>query len=201
MESSTLRQCPDCGEIKPLSDYHRNRSSTTGHQGYCKPCWRIRSAQGVLARAARREGDPNRVLPLKKTCYKCSMVKASSEFPKNRAMRDGLASWCKECWNAYYAEREGNPEGRMRQRGRHLQRRYGLTIEEYDSLLASQGGKCAICGAVRAEDQRFFAVDHCHATGEVRGILCTTCNVTLGRIENAGGLPAFENYLGQESSC
>lgn len=54
---------------------------------------------------------------------------------------------------------------------------YGITASDYDSLLAAQGGKCAICRA-RPKSKR-LAVDHDHKTGAVRGLLCSRCNHDL----------------------
>jgi hypothetical protein len=70
-----------------------------------------------------------------------------------------------------------------------LIKKYGLTLEEYDAKLEAQGGACAICGSTepRGRWNRHFAVDHCHETGEPRGLLCGGCNVMLG---NAGDSPA-----------
>ena len=61
----------------------------------------------------------------------------------------------------------------------HLKRKYGLTLEAFDELLASQGGGCAICGKPDADN-----VDHDHATGRVRGILCWNCNIAIGQFED-----------------
>ncbi len=56
---------------------------------------------------------------------------------------------------------------------------YGLTPEEYDTILLAQGNRCAICGCPPPEE-RCLAVDHCHKTGRVRGVLCVRCNGGLG---------------------
>ena len=67
-----------------------------------------------------------------------------------------------------------------------LKRHYGITLEDYRSLLAEQGGGCAICGALPGttgsgnSSKGTLAVDHCHDLGIVRGILCTNCNLGLG---------------------
>jgi hypothetical protein len=61
----------------------------------------------------------------------------------------------------------------------HLKRKYGLTLEGFDALLASQGGGCAICGKPDVDN-----VDHDHRTGQVRGILCWNCNIALGQLED-----------------
>lgn len=69
-----------------------------------------------------------------------------------------------------------------------LKRHYGLTAKEYEALLESHGGKCAICGeaesqVIRGKTLR-LAVDHCHAKGHVRGLLCANCNSGLGRFKD-----------------
>lgn len=75
-----------------------------------------------------------------------------------------------------------HPEQRLAQRVR----KYGLTAEEYKQLIDKQGGKCAICGANigNAEGDRLY-VDHDHATGKVRGLLCTNCNLGLGKFQDS----------------
>lgn len=66
-----------------------------------------------------------------------------------------------------------------------LRHRYGLTLADYDALLLAQGGVCAICllPESHARSKR-LAVDHCHVTGAVRGLLCYRCNVSLGYLGN-----------------
>ena len=59
-----------------------------------------------------------------------------------------------------------------------LRLKYGLTLEQYHDLLNKQGGACAICGC--ETDTRALDIDHHHGTGEVRGLLCNTCNRGLG---------------------
>jgi IS30 family transposase len=60
--------------------------------------------------------------------------------------------------------------------------KYGLTPEMYEELLAHQGGSCAICKNACTTGKK-LAVDHCHDTGRVRGLLCASCNTQLGFIE------------------
>lgn len=65
-------------------------------------------------------------------------------------------------------------------RKKHLRQKYGLTVEDYNQMFDSQGGKCAICGKHQSEDEKTFCVDHNHDTGAVRGLLCSKCNKALG---------------------
>lgn len=86
---------------------------------------------------------------------------------------------CDECKTAISAY------NRPAQRGRALKWRYGVTEEDFEALLKRQGGKCASCGDPEdPEATRRFHVDHDHATGEVRGILCHGCNVALGLLKD-----------------
>ena len=64
----------------------------------------------------------------------------------------------------------------------HLQQTYGITIEDYYALLAKQDGTCWICDG--GTSYKYFATDHNHKTGEVRGLLCATCNKTLGKFRD-----------------
>jgi hypothetical protein len=72
------------------------------------------------------------------------------------------------------------------QRAAHLRRNYGITQDEYLRMEASQGGRCAICGTEDKGKWQYLHVDHCHATGKVRGLLCVKCNTALGWFELYG---------------
>ena len=72
--------------------------------------------------------------------------------------------------------------GKEYQRNRILHQKYGISDEEYKRMLKEQGGGCAICGITRDKIGRAIAVDHCHETGRVRGLLCGSCNRFIGLI-------------------
>jgi hypothetical protein len=73
----------------------------------------------------------------------------------------------------------------------HLSRRYGISAAEADLMLTDQGGLCGICGAAPAAH-----VDHDHATGAVRALLCFNCNGGLGQFkDDAAVLRAAARYL------
>lgn len=83
-------------------------------------------------------------------------------------------------------ERHGYKEYIAPFRRKCLLARYGITPEDYDAMLAKQGGKCVICGTddLSKYKVKYFDVDHNHTTGQVRGLLCRDCNVTAGVVEN-----------------
>lgn len=81
--------------------------------------------------------------------------------------------------------REENPEKQKAyqkkyQKKSHYRRLYGLTQEQVDTMLAEQGGVCAICKGVSNQ----MCVDHDHVTRRVRGVLCRNCNLALGHIKD-----------------
>lgn len=76
--------------------------------------------------------------------------------------------------------------------GRHRQRMYGMTQEQFDALWASQDGHCLIC----KEKKDILCVDHCHGTQKVRGLLCRSCNWGLGYFkDDPARLQAAIEYL------
>jgi len=80
-------------------------------------------------------------------------------------------------------------------RRKHFKRKYGITVEQYNQMLLAQNNTCKICKNT-CKSGKNLAVDHCHTTGKVRGLLCATCNVNLGRIEAYLRDPVpWDNYL------
>lgn len=79
----------------------------------------------------------------------------------------------------------------------HYRRNFGISIAEYERLLAAQHGRCKICEAKHGGRWKTFAVDHDHATGRVRGLLCSHCNyIIVGLLEKKPGmLDKLNKYL------
>lgn len=75
---------------------------------------------------------------------------------------------------------------------RSLRKKYNLTTTEWAAMNQKQEGGCGICGVV---EQTRLSVDHCHATGEVRGLLCRKCNKFLWVLDNPGWLEKAQQYL------
>lgn len=98
---------------------------------------------------------------------------------------------CAECSKEFqatgtaqkYCNTCSNERLKKQTRSSYLKATSGITTERYDALLELQGGKCSICKRGSGRKNSHFAVDHDHATGEVRGLLCLYCNTRLGWFE------------------
>lgn len=74
---------------------------------------------------------------------------------------------------------------------------YGISLLAFQELWNAQNGRCAICLDILTEERRRTHVDHCHASGAVRGLLCVDCNVGLGRFrDSVEALRRAADYLG-----
>ena len=111
--------------------------------------------------------------------------------PEVRERRKATA----RAWHA--AKRaEGDEQYRERIHGYYVKWRYGITAEEYKRRLAEQESRCAICRTDDPSPRERFSVDHDHATGAVRGLLCWNCNIALGAAkDNVATLAAAIEYL------
>ena len=127
-----------------------------------------------------------------KQCRACGVEKPLETFTKTKQRKDGLGSYCKACANErarlVYEQKRQDPEWyqlqQEKERDRHLRRTFGITSDEYDQMLHLQGGKCAICHTTECKSGVAFAVDHCHTTGQIRGLLCRDCNTSLGKFND-----------------
>ena len=148
-----------------------------------------------------------------KRCADCEEVKPLGEFPVRST--GYVYAYCKRCntrraveWSARNRERKTanerervarNPERETeKRRNSHYKRRYGISYAEVRSLLEKQSFMCAICKGKVCEDR--LVVDHCHGSGDVRGILCNLCNISLAPIERAGFLDAALAYIERHRS-
>lgn len=77
-----------------------------------------------------------------------------------------------------------NPEKKYLINRKSDLKKYGITIEQYEKMEKSQKGVCAICKKSEPNKYKKLAVDHCHKTGKVRGLLCSKCNNGLGKFDD-----------------
>lgn len=109
-----------------------------------------------------------------KACRICKVSKGLEHFYKQRK-KNGRVWYMLDCKACQKAARDSpGPYQELKLKP------YGLTCASWRTLLAAQGGGCAVCG-IRAERNGYrLAVDHDHLTGRVRGILCRGCNTAIG---------------------
>lgn len=134
----------------------------------------------------------------------CLAVKPLSEFYAKKGTRDGLTSQCKTCIlnkmkeyraaNPEFVEKQKKASGEWQKRNSKYitAQRKGLTLRQYDELLAAQRYRCAGCNNPLGDDTRQIHIDHDHecCSGQrtcgkcVRGILCRGCNLALGHLRS-----------------
>lgn len=139
-----------------------------------------------------------------KECSRCKVLKPLEDFYKSKKSKDGHGYSCKKCDEARRPERAKRDPIKWAETMRrgHYRRNYGITIEDYDSMLYQQQGQCAICGSTSASSDASerFHIDHDHSTGRVRALLCARCNMGLGNFKDDPVLLQLAaNYLRDHS--
>jgi Recombination endonuclease VII len=166
--------------LTPLSAIrHPRKAPDSGWMATCKCGWHEQPfASKLLAEIAYRNHKLSH-LPI---CGRCCAMKQAAEMSRSKPYR------CKRCARIEHKDWiKRNPKEWDRSRRKsHLKNQYGITPEQYESMLAAQGGGCAICQE-EPKDSRGFRphVDHCHETGAIRGILCGPCNKGIGSLRDS----------------
>ena len=111
-------------------------------------------------------------------CKKCKESKPANYFYTANTKR-GVTATCKACKNERHKEIR-NSESR---RWIMMKNIYNVGKEWYYKTLEEQGGGCGIC-SIKPKEGKYLHIDHCHKTGQVRGLLCANCNVALGHFKD-----------------
>ena len=122
-------------------------------------------------------------IPGQRECRVCSERKCLSEFSRQPCGRQGRHSCCKACT----AKRRQGQSHKDWTRNWYLRRDFGISLDNYKQVLSAQGGVCILCGG-RNKSGWDLAVDHCHASGKIRGLLCSSCNTGLGMFKDSPDL-------------
>jgi hypothetical protein len=184
--------CRTCGVTKEMSKFRPEVvAGRTYYRGNCRSC----------DNAGGREWRRNRVPPAPpaevgtQVCRLCKEDLPLASFGPNKAARNGLKRECGKCLSDRASRWvDENPD---RAFDAYLRRKFGITLERYNAMLAEQGGICAICGESptvgnsgrwtkrrrRPADPK-LVVDHDHVTGKVRGLLCGRCNTGIGFLKD-----------------
>lgn len=112
-----------------------------------------------------------------KVCTKCGKEKPIESFNKDVTRTDGRYPQCKTC-----RKDSRNPE---KYKNWELKKTYGITLDDFNTMMQCQHDCCAICSRNFSEVGVVPCVDHCHETGDVRGLLCRSCNTLLGQANDS----------------
>lgn len=163
---SSTKLCSKCGICKPIHDFYRADEMRDGRRNECKRCMYL---------ARHRHYEENRE----------KYIRKAQEWKRKNPERYARSQ---------RRRRERRDEARIRvERDQYLQRTYGLALLDFEFLIVSQQGRCAICGK---PDGKKLHIDHDHATGCIRGLLCGSCNRAMGLFhEDAARFEAAGEYL------
>lgn len=153
MMIAITKTCGACGRQLALENFNRDKSSKDGRDRRCRECGKANYQKYY-------KKNRNQV------CEKRRAARAAAPEDYRRKQRE----WAKK-----------NPGVYRRLR---LKSKYGITEAQYNETLEEQNGVCAICGQeerrTRNKKRVSLSVDHCHESGEVRGLICYDCNTMLG---------------------
>ena len=176
-----MKTCSKCFEVKEISEFYSRKTSIDGVYANCKVCHRENSARNIKKRYPKHlKSVSDRQHRLKnrsdvdiaiqngkkrfKTCNTCEQDLPLTKFYKARDLLDGHKVDCKRCCRDW-----------------HYRNHFGITIDDYEDMLDDQFGKCAICDTHQYDLDKRLCIDHNHEDGSIRGLLCVTCNLHLGK--------------------
>lgn len=176
--------CSICKVRKSIDEFSpRKRLGGGGVGTECKWCCadRMRAVREKI-RGKRKKSWMGRKPHVRKgsqKCYLCGTTKPMSEFHRDRNRKTGHSVYCKLCackksreWWSTYTEKAKDVN----------RRKFGLKPGDFAAMSAAQNGLCACCGELPG--QKGLQVDHCHTNGNVRGLLCRSCNLGLGSFKD-----------------
>jgi hypothetical protein len=168
--------CTRCKQHLPAKRFSPSQLTLAGR--WCQPC------HNAYRRMRRSGTDPSCA---SRVCLHCK---------RSITDRRTNAKYCsRRCGMAVF--HKNNPEYN---RYSQIKALYGITADEYTRLFNGQSGVCAICGT-KGRKNRYLDIDHCHASSEVRGLLCSSCNMGLGLFEdNVDAMKLAVRYLERVSA-
>lgn len=182
--ATTTVICAGCGVSVEKPNGEINRARRKGTLLFCTKSCAIKTRRANYRKAY--------TIPFEKKCPRCNTVKPLTNFSPSPSRLDKRHSYCNACNALRMREHPNKNEFKIRRKNRL----YGITPEIEVALLIKQGGVCAICKAPPP-----LAVDHNHATGTIRGLLCGSCNRGIGLLhDNADVLLRAVRYLRQATA-
>lgn len=132
---------------------------------------------------------------MSKICTNCLTEKTEEEFNFKNKEKGTRSTVCKQCHCKYRREHYlANQQYYQRKARKWIKanptkaedqrlKKFGITSAKYQEMLTTQNHACAVCSTPPARKKR-LAVDHCHSSGKVRGLLCSSCNLAIGLLQD-----------------
>lgn len=166
-----MKRCTICDREQSLDNFREAKGYKGGRHTACKACEADRLREWRRANPLKRQAQTRRV------------------NDKRRMTKTG------------YYDPARKREWSDKRRNSHLQRKYGITLEDEKRMREAQGDRCAVCLRPEQELATPLGVDHCHRSGAVRAMLCARCNRALGEVDDDPGLlQRLVEYLDKHAS-
>lgn len=162
------KKCKRCNGIKSLQSFYKSNYSKDGLAYLCKPC----TLQDIKKY---RDNNPDKIKETNRNSYlnkrdvRLSIQKKYYEINKDK-VREYRKKWLQQ--NPFYSKNND------------LNRKYGITIDQFRLMLNEQNNKCPVCEST-FNKKNIPYVDHNHITKKVRAILCRNCNTSLGLMKES----------------
>lgn len=180
----TEKHCTRCTKLLPMEAFSTSGYSNKGlrrYHAHCKEC------ALVYQRKRRASGIPMKPKVLATACNICANILTSdNKVPVKVAHGQKWHNRCRTCFSKNLSAWSKTPAQKIRVKSYWLKTKYGITLAEYDDRIRKQGGVCAVCKEMESTVDprtgviRALAVDHCHKSGKIRGLLCDRCNRAAG---------------------
>lgn len=167
------KECSVCKWVLPHSDFYKHSHGMFGLTSKCKKCHCEMTAKWAKNNREQVVANHNRW---------------------NSENRERIRAQAKaRRWKDVEKSRE-------KERKKSVYSAYGITFEQKEAMFEAQGRKCAACGGDEPRSKKGWHIDHCHDSGRIRGILCHSCNASLGNAgDSAERLHALIAYLRKNS--
>lgn len=187
-----IKICTKCEQPKPKThEYFGKGGKRYEFYSMCKICKKsIQNSRYIKKSKPKLFDDLGNELFI---CYICKIPKVVDYFYKDKTRKNGFSSGCKFCVKNKYTIWTKNNPGRVkinRKRWykdvgaeKNLLKIYNLTSDRLKKLKEIHNNHCAICDKPN-RNNKSLVIDHNHATGKVRGLLCDLCNLGLGRFQD-----------------
>jgi hypothetical protein len=192
-EGILMLRCSTCKKWKDNSHFQKDNAKPRGYSYRCKECQKEIDNLPENKKKNKEYYEANKD---KAKAYAVEYMKSNGERVNKRRMERYYQNQDKS--KIYYQEhkeeiKKKQQENSRELRNKRLMKNFGISIDEYDKLFELQRGCCAICGRHQSKLKRTLALDHNHANGNNRGLLCYRCNTFLGYCND--NIACFENAI------